>query len=125
MGLYVRFHATNITGVEVIGFLRHLLRHLRREVVLLWDGGSIHKRTNVRDFLRKQTRLHVHRFAAYAPELNPDEFVWTKTKHALSNSAPKDIHELRMRLHRSVHRVRRSQKLLWSCIFASELPWKR
>ena len=60
LGLYFRFHAINITGVEVIRFLRHLLRHLRGPVMLLWDGGTIHKRVIVQDFLRKHTRLHVH-----------------------------------------------------------------
>jgi transposase len=109
--------------VEVIGFLRHLLRHLRGAVVLLWDGGTIHKRVIVKEFLCRHQRLHVFPFPAYAPEINPQEFVWTKAKHTLSNGAPKDITELGRRLRGSVHRVRDSQKLLRSCIHASELPW--
>lgn len=125
LGLYFRFHTINITGVEVIRFLRHLLRHLRGPVVLLWDGGTIHRRVIVQDFLRKHKRLHVHRFPSYAPELNPDEFVWTKAKHALSNGAPQDITRLGTRLRRSIHRIRGSQRLLWSCIHASDLPWPR
>jgi transposase len=94
-------------------------------VVLLWDGGTIHRRVIVKDFLRKHKRLHVHRFPSYAPELNPDEFVWTKAKHALSNGAPPDIATLGTRLRRSIHRIRGSQQLLWSCIHASTLPWPR
>lgn len=124
LGLYVQFHTTNITGVEVVQFLRHLLRHLRGPVVLLWDGGSIHKRTIVRDFLHRRPRLHVYPFPAYAPELNPDEFVWTKAKRALSNSAPKDLRDLQHHLRRSTQRLQRSQRLLWSCVFASGLPWR-
>lgn len=123
LGLYLQFHPTNITGVEVLGFLRDLLRHGRGPVVLLWDGGPIHRRAIVRDFLRRQTRLHVYRFPAYAPELNPDEFVWTKAKKDLANSAPKDLRELRTLLHRSARRMTTSQRLLWSCIDASDLPW--
>lgn len=125
LGLYVQFHTTNITGVEIVQFLRHLLRHLRGPVVLLWDGGPIHKRRLVRDFIRRQPRLHVYPFPAYAPELNPDEFVWTKAKRHLSNSAPQDLGELTRHLRRSIRRLRRSQRLLWSCIFASDLPWPR
>lgn len=123
LGLYFRFHSANITGVEVVGFLRCLLRHLRGPVVLLWDGSPIHKRLIVKDFLRQQRRLYVELFPPYAPELNPDEFVWTKAKCSLSNGAPKDIVELRHQLSRSIYRVRDSQKLLRSCIHASELPW--
>jgi transposase len=122
--LYVGFHTTNITGVEVIGFLRHLLRHLRGPIVLLWDGGSIHRRVIVRDFIREHTKLHVYRFPAYAPELNPDEFVWAKAKHGLSNSAPLHVRELGTILRRAIRRVRSSQRLLWSCIEASDLPWR-
>jgi putative transposase len=122
LGLYVRFHATNITGVEVVQFLRHLVRHVRGPVVLLWDGGTIHRRRIVHDFLRRRPRLHVYPFPAYAPELNPDEFVWTKAKRDLSNGAPQDIRDLAHRLRRSTRRLQRSQRLLWSCIFASDLP---
>jgi transposase len=123
LGLYFRLHSTNITGVEVIGFLRHLLRHLRGPIMLLWDGGPIHRRVIVKEFVRQHNRLHVHRFPAYAPELNPDEFVWTKAKLGLANGVPKDIVELASRLRRTIHRVRRSQRLLWSCVHASQLPW--
>lgn len=119
------FHTTNLTGVEVVTFLRHLLRHLRGPVVLLWDRGPIHKRTLVRDFIQRQPRLHVYPFPAYAPELNPDELVWTQAKRDLSNSAPPDLRDLRRNLHGSIRRLQRSQRLLWSCIFASDLPWPR
>ena len=111
--------------MEVIAFLRYLLRHLRGVVVLLWDSGAIHRHAIVRNFLRKHKRLHVHPFPFYAPELNPDEFVWTQAKRALSNGAPSDIATLETRLRRSIHRIRASQPLLWSCIHASDLPWPR
>lgn len=125
LGLYVRLYSHNITGVEVLEFVRHLLRHLRGAVVLLWDRGSIHRRRCVQDFLRRHPRLRVYRFPAYAPELNPDEFVWTKAKKALSNTAPQDIADLRLLLRRSLRRIRRSPSLLWACIYASDIPWRR
>lgn len=123
LGLYFRFHGVNITGLEVVGFLRHLLRHLRGPVVLLWDGGTIHRRTLVKEFLRRYKRLHVHRFPPYAPELNPDEFIWTQTKNTLANGAPQDLAELGRRLRAAIHRVQHSQRLLRACIHASDLPW--
>src|SRR5579863_7592160 len=118
LGLYINFHTINITGVEVIGFLRHLLRHLKGDVVLLWDGGFIHRRVIVKDFIEQHRRLHVFRFPAYAPEINPAEFVWSKAKCALSNSAPDDLRELGTLLRRSIGRIRGSKQLLHSC------PWR-
>ena len=123
LGLYVQFHCRNVTGGQVVGFLRHLLRHVRGPVVLLWDGGKIHKRADVAAFIRRHPRLQVHPFPGYAPDLNPVEFVWTKAKHALSNTAHEDLGQLGAHLRRSLRRIRNSQRLLWSCIHASELPW--
>lgn len=123
MGLYVRFHTHNITGTEVVAFVRHLLCHLRGHVVLIWDGGKIHKRADVKTFLQKVKRLHVYPFPGYAPELNPIELVWTHGKRDLSNSAHTDTFHLGSHLRRSIGRVRASQRLLSSCIDHSELPW--
>jgi putative transposase len=125
MGLYARFHGSNITGLEVVGFLRHLLQHLRGPVVLLWDGGPIHRHRCVGVFIRRHPRLRVYRFPAYAPELNPDEFVWTQAKRALSNSAPRSLRELNGNVYRTIRNIRTSQALLRSCLHASELPWPR
>lgn len=123
LGFFVRFHSNNITGVEVVRFLRHLLRHLRGPVVLLWDGGKIHRGKTVNDFLERNKRLRMHRFPAYAPELNPVEQVWTHGKRDLSNSADENVGQMGTHLRRSLQRVQNSQRLLWSCIEHSELPW--
>lgn len=111
--------------VDICAFLQHLLRQLRGPVDLLWDRGSIHRRCEVRTFLAGHPRLHVHYFPAYAPELNPAEYVWTRADHELANGVPDDLRELRARLADATRRLRRSQALLWSCIYASDLPWPR
>jgi transposase len=94
-------------------------------VRLLWDRGPIHRRREVRDLLATHPRLHMHYFPAYAPELNPAEYVWAQADHSLANGTPDDLRELRARLTDTTRRLRRSQDLLWSCIYASELPWAR
>ena len=112
-------------GLDVRAFVRALLRHLRGAVVLLGDRGTIHRRREVQGFLLAHPRLHQEFFPAYAPELNPAEHVWTQTDRRLANSAPPDLEAVRGRLRNAVQRLRNSQGLLWSCIMASELPWKR
>jgi DDE superfamily endonuclease len=80
-GLYIHFYpGSNITHVEVAVFLRAVLRQLRGHVIVLWDGGRIHKGPDVRALLSRCPRLHVEPFPGYAPDLNPDEFVWTHFK---------------------------------------------
>ena len=68
--------------------------------------------------------IHINRFPGYAPELNPNEFVWSQLKRSVANSAPRDIYHLRSLLRAPVRRFRHSQKLLRSCLHASGLPWK-
>ncbi|MBI4679462.1 MAG: transposase, partial [Elusimicrobia bacterium] len=82
-----------------------------------------HKGAPVSEFRRRHSRWIFHRFPGYAPDLNPDEFVWTNLKGAVANSAPKDNADLKRLIHAPLMRLRQSQRLLWSCIYASDLPW--
>jgi transposase len=106
-------------------FLRYLLRHLKRGFVLLWDRGSMHKAGAIKRFLKDHPGVHPHFFPGYAPELNPDEFTWTNMKRSAANSIPRDTDDLKNLIRISAKRLRHSERLLWSCIRASELPWKR
>lgn len=77
--LYFRVHESSIRGPKVVAFLRHLLRHIRlRPILAIWDCGPHHRAKVVREFLATQPRLEVHRFPGYPPELNPDEWVWSR-----------------------------------------------
>lgn len=105
--------------------MRHLLRHLRGPVVLLWDRGPIHRRREVTQWITAHPRLQVEAFPAYAPELNPAEYVWAQADRALANSAPLHVGQLNGMLRSTVRCLRHSQRLLWSCIYAAELPWAR
>jgi putative transposase len=125
LALYLTLRPRNLTGLDVRAFLQHLLRHLRGSVVLLWDRGPIHRRREVKQWRTAHPRLHVEEFPAYAPELNPAEYVWAQADRALANSAPTDLRQLNGMLRNSVRRIRGSQSLLWSCIHASDLPWTR
>jgi transposase len=125
LALYLQFHTQNLTGLEVKAFLQSLLRHLRGPIIVLWDRGTIHKRQEVAEYLYQHPRVHMEYFPAYAPELNPAEYIWNQADRALCNTAPENLAELQALLSNAVCRLRRSQHLLWSCIYASDLPWTR
>jgi len=124
IALYIRFQSQSFHGPDVLRFLKHLLKHLRGPVVLLWDRGRIHRDGDVQTFIENHPRLHVEEFPGYAPELNPAEYVWMQADSALANSAPEEIAELKTMLVTTKRKLRRSQDLLWACIYASDLPWK-
>jgi len=77
----------------------------------------------VREFLSTAPRLKLHRFPGYAPELNPDEFVWSYLKRGVANTVPTDLRHLKRLIHTPLQRLRQSQRLLWACVKASELSW--
>lgn len=53
--------------------------------MLLWDRGMIHRDRRVQALLKRRHRVHCEYFPAYAPELNPAEYVWNQTDSALAN----------------------------------------
>lgn len=111
-----RLHRGNITSDEVIAFLRHLRRHVRGQVVLIWDGLPAHRSRVTREYIESQRRwLQVERLPAYAPELNPVEPFWQWLKHGrLANVGDEDLEPLAGRIRRGVKSGRRRQNLLWA-----------
>lgn len=122
VGLYFHLWENNITQAEVEYFLRDLLRHLPGHVVVVWDGASIHTGAELVEFLRAHPRLHVEKFPAYAPELNPDELVWSHLKGKLANGQPQTIDELMESLTSEGTAVAKSQRHLRGFVLGSDLP---
>ena len=122
LGLYYLLYFDNIGQEEVCRFLRELLRHLRGPVIVLLDNSSTHHGEPLHHLLRRHPRLHIEHFPAYAPDLNPDEGVWSLAKQQLANSCPKDVAELTEDAMRSIDGIRASPEKLRGCILQSELP---
>lgn len=122
LGLYYLLYFDNIGQEEVCLFLRELLGHLRGPVILLLDNSSTHHGEPLARLLRRHPRLHLEHFPAYAPELNPDEGVWSLAKRDLANGCPLDAPELMDTVIRSINQIRTSPAKLRGCILESALP---
>lgn len=79
----------DITGTEVILFLDMLSKMIPR-MMLLWDNAPIHRSNEVKEYLYVvRDAMETRRFPAYAPELNPDEYVFSHIKcRELANFCP-------------------------------------
>ncbi len=84
---YFRVYPGAIRSPQVVEFLGHLLRHLPGKLLVIWDGLRAHRSRLVTDFVREQRgRLPLEFLPAYAPELNPVEYLWGYWKqHELPN----------------------------------------
>ena len=61
---------------------------------------------------------------AYAPHLNPVEFIWSYLKYGrLANFVPKDLRHLDQTVQAHLSEVRRRPRLLKSLWLGSELPF--
>lgn len=122
LGLYYQLWFGNIRQEEVCLFLRHLLRHLRGPVIVLLDKSPTHRGEPLEELRRRHPRLRLEFFPGYAPQLNPDEGVWSLTKRDLANGCPDDLDDLTKDIVRSIERTRRSSQRLRGCVLQSELP---
>ena len=106
---YFQLHPGAIRSPQVVGFLKALHRQLPGKILLLWDGAPIHRSRKVSAYVETQSAwLHVERLPAYAPELNPVEYLWGYWKqHELANFCPKNLWELSYAASQALKRIRR------------------
>ena len=111
---YFRLYRRTIHGAEVVDFLSHLLRHLPGKLLVVWDGLPAHRGHAVKAFIAAhQGRLAVEQLPAYAPELNPVEYIWGYWKHhELPNFCPRDFIQLSYHARRALARMRRRPTLV-------------
>jgi len=113
---YFRLFPGAIRGPQVIEFLTHLLAHLPGRLLVIWDGLPAHRSRLVQHWVAsQQARLELERLPAYAPELNPVEYLWGYWKqHELPNFCPKNFAELSDHARRALRRMRRRSSLVRS-----------
>lgn len=111
---YFRLYDGSVKSAEVIEFLEALLRHMAGRLTVVWDRLSAHKSRVTLNFIAAHTdRLIVEYLPAYAPELNPVEYIWAYWKqHTLPNVCPKDYWSLNATARKTLQRMRRRPRLI-------------
>jgi transposase len=107
--LYVQIHRASIRAQGAVQFVRHLLMHIPGNILLLWDSARIHKSTELAEFRKLDTigRLVVEYFPPYAPEVDPQEYVWHHLKHVdLRNLTTCSLDDLWTHLRHATSRLR-------------------
>jgi hypothetical protein len=123
-GLYFNTHLNAaVNDRKVASFLRDLLRHLRGQVVIVWDRINSHRSRFLRQWLDRRPRVDTELLPAYAPDLNPVEWFWENGScHELANHGLDDLLELRSRVQRHGRKTRNNQIKLRSFIRSANLP---
>jgi transposase len=120
---YFRLFPGAIRSPQIIAFLTHLLRHIPGKLLIVWDGLPAHRSRAVWDFVRQQRgRIWLEFLPAYAPELNPTEYIWGHRKqHEIANLCPKNLSELSLQAVRALKRMRRRPTLVMAFWQQAEL----
>jgi putative transposase len=117
--LYIQVHRKTVKHSEAIEFLAHLLRHLPGKLLVLWDRSKIHRNNAVEAFRAKHApeRLRLEHFPAYAPEIDPQEYVWHQLKHVdFRNLSSDSLDQVWVRLQEATKRLRQRVGLLRNLI---------
>lgn len=70
-----------LTGALFVELLKNLMRDRKKTLHLVLDGLAAHKAKEVKDYVSgTKGKLKLHFLPGYAPELNPDELVWSYAK---------------------------------------------
>ena len=94
----------SFTSTTFIQFLPDLAGGFPGKRLLIMDNASIHKSGEVKDFLASEAGAHIHieYLPAYAPDLNPDEGIWSWIKRKLRNRAEDTLGHLASTLDRTI-----------------------
>jgi transposase len=125
-GVYVLVRPEPLNGLHTVEFLRHLVRHAGRRLLVIWDRSPIHRRAEVREFLagRDGRGVWLEALPGYAPELSPwDQGGWHHLKNVeLRNVACLDLEELHLQFHLAINRLRQKPHLIRAFYKAAGLP---
>jgi putative transposase len=120
VGLYFAIHGRNVTTPEVEAFIRDVRRQVGRPLIVVMDRLAAHKSAAKR--LREDGRFAFEWLPGYAPELNPVEAAWSKTKYGdLANYVPDDVLDLEIEMELALEATAGDQKMLKSFFLAARL----
>ena len=97
----------------------------RNKVFLVVDGHPAHKARIVKEYVAgTQGRLELHFLPPYAPDLNPDEFVWNYMKTTGVYKKPlKKNESLRTRVEQDLINISRDAILVASFFLAESVVY--
>lgn len=106
-------------------FLKRFLRGRKKLVFIVLDGHPAHRANLVAEYVQsRKGKLELHFLPGYAPELNPDEFVWNHLKkQGVSKKPLRKGESLRARVEEDLKRIKRSPKLVRSFFHAPTVAY--
>jgi hypothetical protein len=120
IGLYFAIHEQNVKTPEVETFIRDVRRQIGRPLIVVMDRLAAHRSAARR--LGDDDRFVFEWLPGYAPDLNPVEAAWSKTKYGdLANYVPDDALDLEVEAQVALEATAGDQKLMRSFFQSAHL----
>jgi len=125
------FWAATYTGKldaeSFVVFLRNFMQGRACKVFLVVDGHPAHKAKLVKNYVHSLAgRLELHLLPPYAPDLNPDEFVWGYMKtNGVSKKPLKQNESLQNRIEEDLQKIGKNRKLVRSFFCATSVVYAK
>ena len=113
---WYKVYTGGLNKERFVVFLKSFMRGRKQPVMMIVDGHPAHRARIVRDYVQSQKgKLEIYFLPGYAPELNPDEFVWNHLKkQGVSKKPLRQGESLRARVQQDLERIRRAPALVRS-----------
>lgn len=108
-----------------IELLKKMMKGRVKPVHLVVDGLPAHKKLNVREYIAStQGKLTMHVLPGYAPDLNPDELVWSHVKRTgVARNPLRAGEKLELRIEQQLHDVQKNRRLVRSFFGAPSVAY--
>ena len=120
---YFRFFPGSIKSQQIVEFLKAISKTIGKKLLIVWDRLQAHRSTLVKEYVEAQRgRIALEYLPAYAPELNPVEYIWGYLKHhAMPNFCARDLGDLKVRASRNLRSMQRRTTLVTAFWHQAEL----
>ena len=122
---WYKVYTGGLNKERFVAFLKSFMRGRKHPVMMIVDGHPAHRARIVRDYVQSlQGKLEIYFLPGYAPELNPDEFVWNHLKkQGVSKKPLRHGESLRARVHADLEKIKRAPRLVRSFFRAPSVAY--
>ena len=120
-------YTSKLNAELFVVFLEGFMKCQTGKVFLVVDGHPAHKAKLVQGYVQSlKGRLELHFLPPYAPDLNPDEFVWSYMKaNGVSKKPLKQNESLQKRIEQDLNAVQRNRELVRSFFCAESVVYAK
>lgn len=118
-----RLYQGSVKKEQAVEFLKALAAHLKRPLLIIWDGARPHRSALVREYLDSTDgQIQMAFLPPYCPDLNPVEYLWAWLKrHALANYCPDTLAALHVTARNKLRSAQRRPSIIAACWKQAEL----